>query len=56
MNVVTEFPRQIRCVENLWIPMQDGVRLAARMWLPAMPRPIRCLPSSTACRIASATG
>ena len=35
MQVVTEFPRRIRCVDNLWIPMPDGVRLAARLWLPA---------------------
>ena len=24
----------IREIENTWIPMPDGVRLAARMWLP----------------------
>jgi hypothetical protein len=34
MQVVTEFPRRVRCVDNLWIPMPDGIRLAARMWLP----------------------
>ncbi len=50
MRVVTEFPRPIRCVENLWIPMKDGVRLAARMWLPVdaeadpVPAVIDCLP------------
>lgn len=34
MTVRTDFPRQVREVENLWIPMPDGARLAARMWLP----------------------
>ncbi|MEX2649808.1 MAG: CocE/NonD family hydrolase [Alphaproteobacteria bacterium] len=34
MRIVTEFPRQVRHVENLWIPLADGTRLAARMWLP----------------------
>ena len=27
MQVVTEFPQRIRCIENLWIPMPDGIRL-----------------------------
>ena len=50
MKVVTDFPRRVRCVENLWIPMADGVQLAARMWLPedattnAVPAIIDCLP------------
>ena len=30
----TEFPRKIREIENSWIPMPDGTRLAARIWLP----------------------
>ena len=29
-----DYPRTIREIENLWIPMPDGVRLAARIWLP----------------------
>ncbi|MBZ9995102.1 CocE/NonD family hydrolase [Mesorhizobium sp. BH1-1-4] len=32
--VVTDFPRKVREIENLWIPMPDGVKLAARVWLP----------------------
>jgi uncharacterized protein len=24
----------VRCVENVWIPLPDGQRLAARLWLP----------------------
>ncbi|OHV60410.1 peptidase S15 [Mesorhizobium sp. LCM 4577] len=34
IHVVTDFPRKIREIENLWIPMPDGVKLAARIWLP----------------------
>src|SRR3990170_2228524 len=34
MKIKTEFPRRIREIENTWIPMSDGARLAARMWLP----------------------
>jgi putative CocE/NonD family hydrolase len=34
IRVVTEFPRKVREIENLWIPMPDGVKLAARIWLP----------------------
>ena len=29
-----EFPRQVRSLETVWIPMRDGARLAARIWLP----------------------
>lgn len=31
---VTDFPRKVREVENTWIPMPDGTKLAARIWLP----------------------
>ena len=34
MPVVTEFPRAVRVIENEWIPLADGTRLAARLWLP----------------------
>ena len=34
MKIVTEFPRPVRIIENAWIPMPDGARLAARIWLP----------------------
>ena len=30
----TEFPHQIHEIENTWIPMPDGIKLAARIWLP----------------------
>jgi len=35
MRVVNEFPSPVRTVEHVWIPMADGVRLAARLWLPS---------------------
>lgn len=35
MKIVAEYPREVREIENLWIPMPDGVRLGARLWLPA---------------------
>ena len=34
MKFVDHGPREIREIENLWIPMPDGVKLAARVWLP----------------------
>ncbi|RUW57096.1 CocE/NonD family hydrolase, partial [Mesorhizobium sp. M4B.F.Ca.ET.049.02.1.2] len=34
IRVVTDFPRKVREIENVWIPMPDGVKLAARIWLP----------------------
>jgi uncharacterized protein len=30
----TDFPRRIRRIDHTWIPMSDGTRLAARIWLP----------------------
>jgi putative CocE/NonD family hydrolase len=34
MRIVDRFPRAVRVVENCWIPLSDGCRLAARIWLP----------------------
>ncbi len=34
ITVVTEFSRKVREIENTWIPMPDGTKLAARIWLP----------------------
>ncbi|WP_435103719.1 CocE/NonD family hydrolase [Arhodomonas sp. AD133] len=34
MKVIETFPRRVRVIENAWIPMSDGCRLAARIWLP----------------------
>ena len=37
MTIATkkDFPRKVKEVENFWIPMSDGVKLAARIWLPS---------------------
>lgn len=34
MDIVTQFPHQVREIENLFITLSDGCRVAARMWLP----------------------
>ena len=34
MNIRKRYPRKIREIEHTTIPMSDGTRLAARMWLP----------------------
>ncbi|GAB2788984.1 CocE/NonD family hydrolase [Halomonas shantousis] len=34
MQHIDDFPHQVRETENLFIPMPDGTRLAARLWLP----------------------
>jgi predicted acyl esterase len=50
MRVVESFPRKVRNIENIWIAMPDGCRLAARLWLPedAEQRPVpailECMP------------
>ena len=36
MNIVDDFPHAVREIEQTWIPMSDGCRLAARLWLPAL--------------------
>ena len=33
-------PSAIRVIEHLWIPLDDGRRLAARLWLPALDAPV----------------
>ena len=33
-RIVQDFRHEVTNIENLWIPMKDGTRLAARMWLP----------------------
>jgi putative CocE/NonD family hydrolase len=34
MQIRSDFPRDVRAIENAWIPMRDGTRLAAKLWLP----------------------
>jgi len=33
-KIITQFPRKVRIVENVFIPMPDGIQLAAKLWLP----------------------
>jgi len=35
LKVVASLPHAIREIEHCWIPLADGTRLAARLWLPA---------------------
>lgn len=35
MTIVTPLPEPVDVVENAWIPMPDGARLAAKIWRPA---------------------
>jgi len=50
MRIVDTFPRKVRNIENVWIPMPDGCRLAARIWLPddaeedPVPAVLECMP------------
>jgi len=34
MKVRTQFPHAVREIKHTWIPLADGTRLAARIWLP----------------------
>jgi uncharacterized protein len=34
MNIVTDFPHKIREIEHVDVPMPDGCRLGARIWMP----------------------
>jgi putative CocE/NonD family hydrolase len=34
MKTVTTFPHPVHEIQNMWIPLSDGIRLAARIWLP----------------------
>lgn len=42
MRIVETFPHRVRVVENCWIPLAGGERIAARLWLPedAEQRPV----------------
>src|SRR3954451_19887752 len=33
-HIRRELPHEVRVVENVFIPLSDGCRLAARLWLP----------------------
>ncbi len=50
MDATIPLPHQIEAIENLWIPLPDGVRLAARAWMPVdavrhpVPVILECVP------------
>ncbi|WP_028783923.1 CocE/NonD family hydrolase [Thalassobacillus devorans] len=33
-KVKTDYPRKVKKIENIWIPMSDGANLSATMWIP----------------------
>ncbi|XKE44094.1 CocE/NonD family hydrolase [Halomonas organivorans] len=35
MREISDFPHEVECRDPVWIPMRDGTRLCARIWLPA---------------------
>jgi hypothetical protein len=35
LKIRDAFPHAVRAIEHAWIPLRDGCRLAARLWLPA---------------------
>jgi hypothetical protein len=45
LNIARDMPHRVREIEHQWIAMSDGVRLAARIWLPedAEARPVPAL-------------
>jgi putative CocE/NonD family hydrolase len=34
MRIKSAFPRRTHRIDRVWIPMRDGIRLSARIWLP----------------------
>ena len=55
MGLVSEFPRKLVEIDNVFIELSDHTRLAARIWLPedAEANPVPA--SSNICPTASAT-
>ncbi|MEN0613897.1 CocE/NonD family hydrolase [Klebsiella indica] len=42
-KILTHFPYSVTVSEHVWIPLADGTRLAARMWLPDSPQPVAAI-------------
>ena len=34
MKTITNFPETVQVLEHVWIPLSDGTRLAAKIWIP----------------------
>jgi predicted acyl esterase len=41
MRIRTDYPFGLTEIENIWVPMPDGVRLAGRLWLPEGAGPVQ---------------
>lgn len=39
-TIQTDFPYRVRMIENIFVPLADGTRLAARVWLPEGAGPV----------------
>lgn len=35
MHIRTDLPQRVQVIEHVWIALSDGIRIAARIWLPA---------------------
>lgn len=33
-KIITDLPREVEEINNIWIPMSDGTKLSAKMWIP----------------------
>ena len=42
-SVQTDFPHEVTVIENIFIPLADGTRLAARVWMPEGAGPVPVL-------------
>ena len=40
VQIRTDYPHDLTEVENIWVPMPDGTRLAGRLWLPKDAGPV----------------
>ncbi|MGB9673178.1 MAG: CocE/NonD family hydrolase, partial [Anaerolineales bacterium] len=45
IRTITHFPHKVKTIENTWINLKDGTRLAARIWLPedALAHPVAAI-------------
>ncbi|MEZ5778087.1 MAG: CocE/NonD family hydrolase [Paracoccaceae bacterium] len=43
MTIQTDFPFAVRAIENIFVPLPDGTRLAARVWMPESADPVPAL-------------
>ncbi len=34
MRILKQFPHEVRVLKDVWIPLSDGIRVSATIWLP----------------------